>query len=185
MSSSRFLILVPAAALLLACTEAHDPPGSTRTSAPQAMAVDRMAINDIRDAAISNALITQHTLFPYHFEAGRETLNELGVRDLDSLAAYYRGRPGDLNVRRGGVSDELYHARLQTVSDRLKADGVDVSRLKITDAPAGGSGMPSEQVVKILANADKSTASPGGASPVVSQNTPYEGMQTGVQEGSK
>jgi hypothetical protein len=104
----------------------------------------------MQDAAIRNAILAQHTLFPYHFEMDSEHLNELGKLDLAILAGHYLDRSGDLSVRRGDASKDLYDARVAKVQSLLEMAGVGADRIKITDSLAGGEGLSSENVVRIL-----------------------------------
>jgi len=183
MNYLRLLCGLPAALLLAACSQNYDK--SHAPSIEQKTAIDTYLVNDIRDAAINNAILTQHTLYPYHFNVGRETLNELGDRDLAALAAYYRGKPGELNIRRGNATDDLYKARVDFVTKRLADSGVDTSRLKVSDAPSGGSGMPSESVVKIYQAMDKAAAEQAGSSKSIDQPAGYTGTQAGLEETPK
>jgi len=165
MELSRYgvLGLVGITMALAGCTmDSGDADAAHRISADQQQVADEWMVNTIRDAAINNAIITQHTLFPYHFSPGRDALNELGERDLAALAAYYRGHAGDLNIRRGDATDDLYKARVGAVRKRLTESGVDATRIAISDSMASGPGMASTEVVKILERAEKdsSTAAP-------------------------
>jgi len=155
MLPTRISLVLPAALLVAACQSTPNHHATYAPNAEQMANLDRWMVNDIHDTAINNALITGHTVYPYHFATGAATLNELGERDLTALAAYYRTTPGALNVRRGDATEDLYKARVECVSKRLADLGVDMTRLKIADAPAGGPGMASEQVVKILQSQDK------------------------------
>ncbi len=153
-------------ATALAFLGCASPPRATDSSTPepaQQQAADAWMVAQVRDAAIVNAVVAQHTLFPYHFVANGDQLNELGARDLAVLAAHFRAQPGALSVRRGAAPEELYAARVQTVRKMLADAGVDAARLTLHDAPAGGSGMSSERVVQILALEARTTdASAGG-----------------------
>jgi len=104
----------------------------------------------MQDAAIRNAILAQHTLFPYHFEMDSEHLNELGKLDLAVLASHYLDRSGELSVRRGDAGKDLYDARVAMVHSLLERAGVAADRIKITDSLAGGEGFSSENVVRIL-----------------------------------
>ena len=112
--------------------------------------LDVELVKTLSHIGIENAIVSQHTLYPYHFVENGETLNDLGQHDLAVLARHYAERPGSLNVRRGEVSDELYQARVAQVAARLRAAGVSADRMEVSDGMPGGSGMPSEQVVTIL-----------------------------------
>jgi hypothetical protein len=105
---------------------------------------------EIQNASLNNAIVAQHTLYPYHFEAGSAELNELGVRDLDVLVAHFLKSAGDLNVRRGGAAQGLYEARLRTVLEKLAAAGVQSRSVAVKDGLPGGEGISSERVLEIL-----------------------------------
>lgn len=96
------------------------------------------------------AIVSQHTLYPYHFVANSADLNELGERDLGVLADHYRDNPGRMNVRRAGTPPDIYKARLDTVTAMLSERGVDPERIRIADGPAGGEGISSARMLVIL-----------------------------------
>ena len=106
-------------------------------------------INAYNDTAMENAIIAQHSLFSYHFINNSDQLNELGRRDLSILEKHFKEYPGQLDIGRSGVSEKLYKARVAYVSGQLKKDGVDISKLTISDGLPGGSGMASNEVVQI------------------------------------
>lgn len=108
-------------------------------------------VNSYNDLAMQNAIITQHTLYPYHFVKNGAELNELGRRDLAILAGHFKENPGQLNVRYDGLAMDIYTARVNLVLDGLKKAGVDAKRINISDGMPGGSGMTSERMLKILA----------------------------------
>ena len=64
------------------------------------------------------------------------------------------GFPVDLNVKRGGVSNELYSARRKTVRTYLSRHGVDTNLITLSDGMSGGDGMASEAVLLILTETD-------------------------------
>lgn len=99
---------------------------------------------------LRDAIITQHSLFPYHFVKNSDTLNELGRSDLNVLTEHFKDNPGDLNIRRGDASADLYKARVARVLRELEKGGVQVARVKVADGLPGGDGMYSEQVLKVL-----------------------------------
>jgi hypothetical protein len=96
------------------------------------------------------AIIRQHTLYPYHFVEYGADLNELGERDLGVLAAHYRDNPGTLNVRQLGTSNDIYEARLATVTTMLTDMGVDTDRIRLGGGMAGGEGVSSARMIVIL-----------------------------------
>jgi hypothetical protein len=113
--------------------------------------LDTELVRTLNNIGIENAILAQHTLYPYHFVVDGEQLNELGQRDFAVLARHFTEHPGLLNVRQGdGIAPELYKARIAYVTSRLKEAGIDPQRMSISDGMPGGSGMRSEQVVTIL-----------------------------------
>jgi len=120
-----------------------------RTAADRRL--DQELVRTINNIGVENAIITQHTLYPYHFVVGGEKLNDLGQRDFAVLTRHFTEYPGLLNVRREeGVSPELYQARVAFVTSRLKDAGIDPARVSISDGMPGGPGLPAERVVTIL-----------------------------------
>jgi hypothetical protein len=112
--------------------------------------LDTELVNVLNNIGVENAIIAQHTLYPYHFVPDGETLNTLGDRDLAVLAKHFQKHPGTLNIRRGDVPGELYDARVTHAAERLGQYGVKTDRVSISDGLPGGTGMPSERVVMIL-----------------------------------
>jgi hypothetical protein len=106
-------------------------------------------INAFNDTAMENAIIAQHTLYPYHFVNDSDQLNDLGKRDLSILARHFKENPGQLNINSADAGDNLYKARLAYVTAQLKKDGVNLSKLVISDGMPGGSGMSSSDVAQI------------------------------------
>ncbi|MHC4271590.1 MAG: hypothetical protein ACYST2_04680, partial [Planctomycetota bacterium] len=51
--------------------------------------INTKLVTTYNDMAIENAIITQHTLYPYHFVQNGQELNELGFRDFGVLAGYF------------------------------------------------------------------------------------------------
>jgi hypothetical protein len=113
------------------------------------------ASEHIREASLRQAILTQSTLHPYHFVVGAAELNELGWRDMEVLAAHFVAHGGTLSVRRGGVDEELYGARLKRVETALAAVGVEPGRVRVTDTLPGGNGITSERMLEVLEKASK------------------------------
>lgn len=111
--------------------------------------MNRTLINTYSDIAIQNAIISEHTLYPYHFVKNGAELNELGLRDLAVLAGHFDKNGGHLNVRQLEASAELYEARVNFVREKLREAGIDMAGVSISDGMPGGSGMPSEKVLDI------------------------------------
>ncbi len=112
--------------------------------------LDVELVNTLNNVQVENAIIAQHTLYPYHFVAGGEKLNELGQRDFAVLAKHFTEHPGILNVRRGETAAELYDARVAQVLSQLKEAGIEMGLMSVSDAMPGGPGMPAERVVTIV-----------------------------------
>jgi hypothetical protein len=124
-------------------------------------------VRTVQDAGMRHAIITQHTLYDYHFVPGGGALNDLGFHDLAVLAEHYRLYPGDLHVRGGGERPAVREARLETVRAFLVREGVEMERVVIADGLPGGEGMSSERLVRVLAaeaaRQDRGGGSGGGA----------------------
>lgn len=101
-------------------------------------------------AAVDNAIIRQHTIYPYHFVPGSADLNGLGRRDLGVLALHYASHPGQVNVAQGDASPELYERRVAAVLDALREAGIESGQLTFADGPAGGDGLSSRSVQILL-----------------------------------
>jgi hypothetical protein len=136
---------------LAGCAETTPSPEQEQASGPNLR-------NFASNASIDNAIIAQHTLFPYHFATGSATLNELGLRDLAVLAAHYQKYPkytSRLNVRRGNAAADLYDMRVSAVVNKLVEWDVQADRVEIADAVPGGDGVSSERVLLILDRENK------------------------------
>jgi hypothetical protein len=141
--------------LLFGCQE------SQKTAQEQNLDVE--LVKTLGSLQVESAIISQRTLYPYHFVPDGDELNRLGQRDLSVLARHFKDRAGALNVRRGDASVELYEARVAKVLATLKEDAVDMNRLTVSDGMPGGDGMASERVIVILskaAAADSTSAQP-------------------------
>jgi hypothetical protein len=129
--------------------------------------LDVELVNTVNNIQVENAIITQHTLYPYHFVTDGAGLNELGQRDLTVLARHFKEHSGVLNVRKGEAAAELYSARVAQVQSRLKEAGVDVGRVTISDGMPGGPGMPSGRIVTTTpqtSGGSSTSGSKGGSS---------------------
>ncbi len=147
MRTSGVVAICLVGGLLSGCEE------DQRTAADQRF--DREMVRTLNNIGVENAIITQHTLYPYHFAVDGEKLNDLGQRDFAVLARHFTQHPGLLNVRQGeGISPELYKARVAHVTGRLKDAGIDPARVSISDGVPGGPGLPAERVVTILRKTD-------------------------------
>lgn len=117
---------------------------------PDERVMNTKLITTYSNMQIQNAIISEHTLYPYHFVKNGAQLNELGERDLAVLVGHLSMNGGHLNVRKLDASPELYEARVSVVRQKLEDGGIDMNRISISDGMPGGSGMPSEDVIVIL-----------------------------------
>jgi len=140
---------------MVGCEQEQKPAQDTRN-------LDVELVNTVNNVGVENAIIRQHTLYPYHFVADGEKLNDLGLRDFAVLAKHFTEHPGILNIRRAETSTELYEARVAYVMSRLKEAGVETNRVSVSDGMPGGSGMPAEKVVTILQREPSRSARPSG-----------------------
>ena len=143
-------LLITVALLLGACNSSRYEKASREWPEQRRTTMNQWIVSDYQQESIRNGVIAQHTLYDHHFVANSAQLNELGARDAAILAAHYQKSPGALNVRRGGIDGKLYEARVKTVRAELEAGGVDLTRIKVADAPAGGDGMAGDFVITIL-----------------------------------
>jgi hypothetical protein len=156
-STLLFLVLV---VLATGCTPAEHRRDHPLAENMDTQAVNAVLINSFTDSAINEAIISQHTLYPYQFETGGATLNELGRRDLKVLAAHFKDNPGQLNVRRGDAAQALYDARVNAVTSALAEGGVVKGRVSIVNSLPGGEGAYADRVLKILEREDKAASAP-------------------------
>jgi hypothetical protein len=138
--------------------------------------VDQATVDAIRTQPIDQAIIVQHTLYPYQFVEGKDGLNDLGQHDLRVIADHFREHGGPLNVQRGSESQELYNARVCYVAKFIADCGVSDKRIRIAEGMPGGAGLPSYWVVKILAK-----QKPGQGSGEIQQPT---GMAVDLHGGA-
>jgi hypothetical protein len=141
--STTVIGFVVAASFLVGCR-------AENKGAERGRPLDTWLARTIRDEGMRNAIITQRTLFPYHFITDSEELNELGKLDLAVLVRHYRDYPGSLNVRRGDADTTLYEGRVKKVRDLLEKAGLNAQAMKIADAMPGGPGVQSEHAIRIL-----------------------------------
>ena len=132
-------------------------------------AVGSAEVTYLNDSAIQNAIIAQHTLYPYQFIPDAATLNELGDHDLCVLIEHFKSHPGKLNVRRGDTAEDLYQSRIKTVSDKMARAGVQLE--PIQDGSPGGDGMKSDRVLTVLERSYSLKQGSGSDSGSMSSNT--------------
>lgn len=112
--------------------------------------INSEVINTYKETSVQNAIISQRTLYPYHFVNNSAELNELGLRNIAVLSAHFANYPGQLNIRHGSISTNLYIDRINFVVDKLKEAGVNTEQVNITDGTPGGSGITSDAIIVIL-----------------------------------
>ncbi len=144
--------------MIFCCTLNNGCVETVQRESPDKSLINAEIINTLNDIAMQNAIVSQHTLFPYHFVKNGEKLNQLGQRDLTVLAKHLEENPGNLNIRRNNISKEPYQARVTFVIDKLKEAGVEVERISVSDGMPGGPGMASEKILTILERQEKATA---------------------------
>jgi hypothetical protein len=143
MRTSGVVALCLVGGLMAGCKEDARTAGNKR--------LDTELVRTLNNIGVENAIIAQHTLYPYHFVPDGAALNELGQRDFAVLARHFAEYPGLLNVSPGdGVPAELYRARVAYVTSWLKQAGVEPGRVTVSDGMPGGPGLRSEKVVTIL-----------------------------------
>jgi hypothetical protein len=113
-------------------------------------AVNRKIVDTYSDLSIQNAIIAQHTLYPYHFVNNGVQLNDLGQRDLSVLVQHFQDNPGQLTLQQGGTESQLYQSRAQTVYEKLLAGGIPDGKIRIIDGMPGGDGIASNSIIEIL-----------------------------------
>jgi hypothetical protein len=113
-------------------------------------AVNRAIVGVYSDQAVENAVLAQHTLYPYHFVDNSAALNPIGQRDLDILIRFYKENPGRLIVQQGDVEMPLYQARREAVYERMVQAGIPQGAIRITEGMPGGDGMSSGSVIDVL-----------------------------------
>jgi hypothetical protein len=112
-SSAGFLALL----LVLSLGSCGAPGGPRRN---QIQGTHNMWVNrDLRERQVAGAVIADAQFTERHFTTGSAELNELGQRDAEILAGHLREHGGEVGVRRGSASDELYQERLYAVSFAL------------------------------------------------------------------
>ena len=169
MRSGSFLIFLACSLVLIVGCEVERSQMPTNDKA-----INTELLNAYNNIQIENAIITQHTLYPYHFGDNSDKLKELGKRDFAVLTKHFSENPGPLNVSRTNVPDSLYKSRLAAVADMLQKAGIDKNRITIEDGLPGGSGMPAESVVKILAKPSKAVQTTGAETTMPSTGLGYE-----------
>ncbi|MHC4290185.1 MAG: OmpA family protein [Planctomycetota bacterium] len=140
-----FLMSMMSAVSLCGCQEKQ-----AGTNTVDESEVNRKIVDTYSDLAIQNAIIAQHTLYPYHFVNNGAQLNGLGERDLSVLVQHFQDNPGQLILQQGGTESLLYQSRAQTVYEKLLQGGIPDGKIQITDGMPGGDGIASNSIIEIL-----------------------------------
>ncbi len=143
MKLRMMIITVLFCILIVGCQEKME-------ESPSNQLINSQLVKSYNDIAMQNAIVSQHTLFPYHFVTNGAELNELGQRDIAALTSHFIKYPGKLNIRRHNTNADIYEARVNLVHERLQEAGIDMERIRISDDMPGGSGITSERILIIL-----------------------------------
>ena len=143
-NKTRMVIVITVSLFVIGCQEEQK-----RQPADERL-MDKALITTYNDVAIQNALIAEHTIYPYHFVQNATELNALGRRDLAVLIRHFAQYGGSLTIQRQDTSEDLYQARVDMVRQALQKEGIDMARITLSDSMPGGPGMPSEKVLDIL-----------------------------------
>ncbi len=98
------------------------------------------------DASVRQAVVTERTVYPYHFVDQAAELNMLGLSHVQRLATALRATPGTVNLPRGDVSVALYEQRVESLREALRHFDVDADAVEVIDDFPGGRGMPAARV---------------------------------------
>ncbi len=157
MKTSLSIVLVFACYVLCGCEE------TAQVQPIDKGLINAKQVNMLNDIAIENAIVTQRTLYPFHFINNSEKLNELGRKDLSILIEHFKEYPGQLNVQQQDTDYSLYQARLAFVFQELQDAGVDMTKVSLVDGMPGGDGMETDDVIEIQ-KAGRKSISTGRAS---------------------
>ena len=67
--------------------------------------------------------------------------------EKDSLAAFFKDNPGQLNIRKAATPDKLYSKRVEKVLSLMAEAGVDRMRIQVSDGLPGGDGITGSEAV--------------------------------------
>lgn len=112
---------------------------------------DQRLVASIVDEQAVEAIHRQRAIYAHHFVPGTADLNELGLRDLAILAAKDRERPGTIHVILGEDEESLRSARMNSIREFLKVQGVEVARMNFDEGEPGGDGINAEETAIAIA----------------------------------
>jgi hypothetical protein len=172
------LLLMPLG--LPACTDSPPMDARISSNAAEQQAIDTWYVDTHLRGDIAAGIITQRTIYPYHFEPGSSRLTDLGRRDVGILAEYYKSTPAAIAVVRGDAADELYAARTGVVKDAFKDSGVDLARVTVGEGLPGGRGISGQSIVEAKMNETGQFSAPSTDTGSMTK----EGTTSGETKGS-
>lgn len=153
----KWLLIFTAAAYLTGCaTGAGNEASGHRLTPDQLEEANILLATELMDASATAGTVKSHTLFPYHFVESTAVLNELGEREMRILAAHYREHGGPLNLRRDSGAPTLHEERINAMLAFLHKEGVDTSRVRLTETTMGGPGVMSVEAIERMERARES-----------------------------
>jgi hypothetical protein len=154
------------------CANNHGA-GEEQPSLPEERELSTALLNTPFDQQIAAGAVADRTIYPHHFAANGVTLNVLGEQRVDALLEVATDQPVRVNVPDTGEPDGVHAARVAAVRERMLSAGLDESQLQVVNAPPGGPGIWSENIVLTMQQAQQGA---GGAA---------EGGQSGQAGGSQ
>jgi hypothetical protein len=135
-NKTRILLLTISSAMLTICGCNSHP--SNQPADPEAMDTsvnNRMMVRMAISENIYNGIAAERTVYPKDFVASGASLNELGMRRVETLSEVWRdGASGEILVLRGDANDRLYDARISAVKQQLVDEGIDPARVSVVKA---------------------------------------------------
>jgi hypothetical protein len=126
-------------------------------------AADQQFVKEPFDEQARLGVVRQRTLFESDFLIDSAALSPLGRKNVTILTEAVRADGGNISVRQGAATAELYAARIAEVRARLVAAGIQLERIVLVDRPAGGSGEATTEALVIRKNTrSKPLPSPTG-----------------------
>lgn len=134
------------AVLLGGCERAY----RTREIDDEMPATNVWMVRTLSDESVENAIIAQHTIYPYHFGRDSADLTPIGQRDVRVLGRHFAKHPGELSIRRGDETDDLYQRRTAAVMDALQREGVNPESIRRGGGTPGGEGIETNRALAVL-----------------------------------
>jgi hypothetical protein len=134
------------ATTLAGCDRAY----RTREIDDEMPAANVWMVRTLSDESVENAVIAQHTIYPYHFVRDSAELTAVGQRDARVLGRHFARHPGELSMQRGDAPDELYQRRTASVMEALQREGVNPETIRRGGGMPGGDGVETNRAVAVL-----------------------------------